>query len=142
MIFTSWSEGIPLSTIWQYLFFWGGISTIPTFGLQTGIRRSICVSKSQRSLIHFIRIYIIIIIIVVVVIIYSLRDFLIRFSRWFFHWSLSDSKSPQVSRTLLSILTVLNNAVAWRVSICPPTSKSSSPFSYLLLLSLLSLFTL
>ena len=46
-----------------------------------------------------------------------------------FHWSLSDSKSPQVFRTLLSILSVLNNAVVWMVSIRPPTSKSSSPFS-------------
>ena len=33
-----------------------------------------------------------------------------------FHWSLSDSKSPQVSKNLLSILAVLNNAVAWKVS--------------------------
>ena len=47
-----------------------------------------------------------------------------------FHWSLSDSKSPRVSRTLLSILDVLNNAVVWMVSTCPPTSKSSSPFNY------------
>ena len=46
-----------------------------------------------------------------------------------FHWSLSDSKSPQVSRTLLSILAVLNNAVVWMASTRPPTSKSSSPFS-------------
>ena len=46
-----------------------------------------------------------------------------------FHWSLSDSKSPQVARTLLSILAVLNNAVIWMVSTRPPTSKSSSPFS-------------
>ena len=46
-----------------------------------------------------------------------------------FHWSLSDSKFPQISRTLLSILTVLNNAVVWMVSTRPPTSKSSSPFS-------------
>ena len=46
-----------------------------------------------------------------------------------FRWSLSDSKSPQVSRTLLSILAVLNNAVIWMVSTRPPTSKSSSPFS-------------
>ena len=45
-----------------------------------------------------------------------------------FHWSLSDSKSPQVSRTLLSILAILNNAVIWMVSTCLPTSKSSSPF--------------
>ena len=33
-----------------------------------------------------------------------------------FHWRLGDSKSPQVSRTLLSILAVFNNAVVWRVS--------------------------
>ena len=46
-----------------------------------------------------------------------------------FHWSLSDSKSLHVSRTLLSILAVLNNAVVWMVSTRPPTSKSSSPFS-------------
>ena len=46
-----------------------------------------------------------------------------------FHWSLSDSKSPQVSRTLLSILAVLNNAVVRMVFTRPPTSKSSSPFS-------------
>ena len=46
-----------------------------------------------------------------------------------FHWSLSDSKSLQVSRTLLSILVVLNNVVVWMVSTRPPTSKSSSPFN-------------
>ena len=46
-----------------------------------------------------------------------------------FHWSLSDRKSPQVSRTLLSILAVLNNAVLWMVSTRPPTSKSSSPLN-------------
>ena len=43
-----------------------------------------------------------------------------------FHWSLCDIKSPEVSRTLLSIL---NNAVVWMVSTQPPTSKSSSPFN-------------
>ena len=46
-----------------------------------------------------------------------------------FHWSLSDSKSPQVSRTRLSALSVLNNVVVSMVSTSPPTSKSSSPFS-------------
>ena len=46
-----------------------------------------------------------------------------------FHWSLSDSKSPQVSRSLFSILAVLNNAVVWMVSTRLPTSKSSSLFS-------------
>ena len=46
-----------------------------------------------------------------------------------FHWGLSDRKSPQVSRTLLSILAVLNNVVVLMVSTRPPTSKSSSLFS-------------
>ena len=46
------------------------------------------------------------------------------------HWHLNDSKSPQVSRTLLSILTVLNNVVVWMVSNRLPTSKSSCLFSH------------
>ena len=46
-----------------------------------------------------------------------------------FHWRLSDSKSPQVSRTLLSILAVFNNAVVWMVFIQPPTSKSPRSFN-------------
>ena len=37
-----------------------------------------------------------------------------------FHGRLSDSKSPQVSRTFLSILAVFNNAVVWMVSTRPP----------------------
>ena len=58
-------------------------------------------------------------IIIIIIIIYSLRIFQLMV----FHWSLSDSKSPQVSRTLLSILAVLNNVVFWMVSTCPLTSK-------------------
>ena len=46
-----------------------------------------------------------------------------------FHWSLSDSKSPQVSWTRLRILAVLSNAVVWIVSTRPPTSESSGPFN-------------
>ena len=46
-----------------------------------------------------------------------------------FHWRFSGSMSPQVSRTLLSILAVFNNAVVWMVSTRPPTSKSSRPFN-------------
>ena len=46
-----------------------------------------------------------------------------------FSWNLSDSKSLQVSRTLLSILAILNNVVVWMVSTHPPTSKSSSPYN-------------
>ena len=45
------------------------------------------------------------------------------------HLRLSDSKSPQVSRTLLSILPVLNNGVVLMVSTRPPTSKSPRPFN-------------
>ena len=46
-----------------------------------------------------------------------------------FHWSLSDRKSPQVSRSLLNILAILNNVLVWMASTRPPTSKSSSPFN-------------
>ena len=46
-----------------------------------------------------------------------------------FHLSFSDSKSPQLSRILLSILGVLNNAVVGMVSTRPPTSKSSNPYN-------------
>ena len=46
-----------------------------------------------------------------------------------FHWSLSNSKSPQISRTRLRILAVLSNVVVWIVSTRPPTSKSSRPFN-------------
>ena len=60
---------------------------------------------------------------------YSLRVFHISFSGWFFHWSLSDSESPRVSRTLLSILAVLNSAVVWMVLTHPKTSKSSNPLN-------------
>ena len=44
-----------------------------------------------------------------------------------FHWSLSDCKSLQVSRTPLSILSNQNNAVVWMISNCPLISKSPSP---------------
>ena len=37
--------------------------------------------------------------------------------------------SPQVSRTLLSILAVFNNAVVWMVSTRSPTSESSRPLN-------------
>ena len=70
---------------------------------------------------------VIIIIIIIIIIIYSFRVFHISISWWFF--PLSDSNSPQVSRTILSILAVLSNAIIWIVSARPPTSKSSRPFN-------------
>ena len=45
-----------------------------------------------------------------------------------FHWSLSDSKSPQVSRTLLCILADLSNVLVWIVSTHSVSSKSISLF--------------
>ena len=66
------------------------------------------------------------------------RSLLLLFTPWEFftsvladgfHWCLSDSKSPQVSWTLLSILAVLNNLVVWMVSTCPPTFKTFSLFN-------------
>ena len=63
-----------------------------------------------------------------IVIIYSL-EFSHQRKLMVFHWRLSDSKSPQVSRTLLSILAVFNNAVVWMISTRSPTSKSSRPFN-------------
>ena len=45
-----------------------------------------------------------------------------------FHWGLSESKSPQVARTLSSILADVNNVVNGRFSTHPLMSKSSSLF--------------
>ena len=67
-------------------------------------------------------------IIIIIIIIYSFRVFHISVSWWFFSLSLSDIRSPQVSRTRLRILAVLSNAVIWVVSTRPPTSMSSRPF--------------
>ena len=46
-----------------------------------------------------------------------------------FHWSLSDSKSPQISRTFLSILADPCNAVVLMILACPLMSNSSSLFT-------------
>ena len=46
-----------------------------------------------------------------------------------FHKSLRDSKSSRVSRTFLSILADLNNALVWMVSTFPLISKFSSPIT-------------
>ena len=78
---------------------------------------SIC---SSHSLVHFI--------IIIIIIIYYL-SFSHQITLMVFHWSLSDSKSPQVSRTRVRILAVLSNAVVWKVSTRPPTSKSSRLFN-------------
>ena len=43
-----------------------------------------------------------------------------------FHWGLSDTKSAQVSRTFLIMLTNLKNSVVWMVSAHPSISNSSN----------------
>ena len=58
-----------------------------------------------------------------------LLSFFTHFMLMVFHWSLSDCKCPQGSRTILSILAVYNNVVVWMVSTRPSTSKSARPFS-------------
>ena len=46
-----------------------------------------------------------------------------------FLWSLSDSKSPQVSRTLLNTVVDLKNALVWMVSTGPLISNTSNLFT-------------
>ena len=64
---------------------------------------------------------------IIIIIIIFLKDFSHQRQLMIFLWNLSDSKSSQISRTLLSILANLNNAVIWLVSTRPVISKSSSP---------------
>ena len=45
------------------------------------------------------------------------------------HWSLSHSKSPQISRSLLSISPDLSNALIWMVPTYPLISKSFCSFT-------------
>ena len=56
-------------------------------------------------------------------------EFLSQRLRLFFLWSLSDSKSLQISRTLLSILAVLNNTLIWMVSTRPLIFKFPRPIT-------------
>ena len=78
----------------------------------------------QRLLLLLLLLLLLIIIIIVVIIILLLIPALMVL-----HWSLSESKSPPVTRTLLSILADLNNAVVWMISDCPLIFNSSSPLT-------------
>ena len=51
------------------------------------------------------------------------------FNQEILYWNLSDNKSPQVSRTFLSIRADLNNSVVWVASILPLISSFPSLFS-------------
>ena len=116
-------------------------------GLLAGIRWSVCMLKSHRSLcesfsrtgaglciFHFFSFLLLffLLLFLYIYIFYYYFFFLIFYHQltlMVFHKSFSESKSPQVSRTLLSILAVFNYAVVWMVSSRPPTSKSCSSFS-------------
>ena len=81
--FIQWSAGIAKSTILQILFFY--------------YYYKIC--SSGRDLLLLLLLF--------------LHGFSRQRHLMVFHWSLGDSKSPQVSKTLLSILAIFNNAVVW-----------------------------
>ena len=53
---------------------------------------------------------------IMALLLYSFESFSRQRKLMVSYWGLSDNKSPQVSRTLLSILAELNNAVIWMVS--------------------------
>ena len=69
------------------------------------------------------------IIIIIIIIILLLWGFSLQCLLMVFHWSLCDSKSPQVYRTPLSILVDLTNAVVWMFSTCPFICKSYNLFT-------------
>ena len=48
---------------------------------------------------------------------------------FYFHWCLSNSKSPEISRTFLSFLPNFNIAVVWMVSVLPLIPYSPYLFS-------------
>ena len=60
---------------------------------------------------------------------YTFESFSHQHQLMIFHGSLSDGKSPQVSRTLLSIQADLNNAGVWIVCNRVLISNYSSPFT-------------
>ena len=107
-ISTLWFSGIQSPLLVSFSFF----KTITRYGNLSMIGWYVWIWKLQRYYYYY----------------YSL-EFSHQRKLMVFHWRRSDSKSPQVSRTLLSILAVFNNAVVWMVSTRSPTSKSSRPFN-------------
>ena len=67
--------------------------------------------------------------IIIILSFYPFTNFSHQRSSMVSHWTLSDSKSPHVSRTLLSIMVDLNNVVVWMVYPHRLISKSSSLFT-------------
>ena len=82
------------------------------------LHSSLCINFLNQSYVLFL------------LILFTHQSFSHQFKLMVFYWSLSDSKSPQVSWTLLSILAVLNNDSIWMVSTRPPNSSCplNNPF--------------
>ena len=96
----------------DFQFFFQG--TIPNASTSTGItvsgmfHRFFLFSSKVKIFVYFFILF------------YSFESFFTPVSAdGFSHWSLSESKFPQVSRTLLSILANFNNAVVWIILILP-----------------------
>ena len=68
----------------------------------------------------------------IIIIIYSFVCFSHQRYLMLSFWSLNDNRSPQASRTHLSILADLNNSVIWMVSTYPFISKSSNLLTHTL----------
>ena len=76
--------------------------------------------------------HIVIIIIIIIIIIVSFSP---HYNLIVFHWCLSYRKSPQVSRTLLSILINLSSAAVWMVLAYAPISLFQLPYQALVISS-------
>ena len=126
-------------TLWQNPLF--SMLIIIRSGLRVGIWWSLCIAKSQRILcvpfsgrdsglyMYYLVLLLLWLLLLSLFFFFFFRSFSHQYYLMVFHWSLSDSKSLQVSRTRLTILAVLSNAVVWIVSTRPLTSKSSRPFN-------------
>ena len=67
---------------------------------------------------------------IIIILFCSFESFFKQHYQMVSHWSLSDSKFPHVSRTLLSILADLKNDIVWMVPTRSLIFKSYSPWTY------------
>ena len=131
-----WSARTAKSTILHILIF---LLIIMRCGLLAGIKWSVCMLKSHRSLcesfsrtdaglcIYHLFVWSNWILLSLLLLFYSFESFSHHRQLMLFYWSLSDTKSPQVSRTFLSIRADLNNTAVLMVATSPFISKSSLP---------------
>ena len=86
------------------------------------------VFESLLLLLLLVVVVVVVVIVVVVVVVFTPLELFSSSLADYHYWSLRNSKSSQVSKTLLNILAVINNVVVWMVPTHLPTSKSSSSF--------------